>query len=144
MNSQLFAIDPMAASSYGLYNSIKKEEGSFVDFLLSYDSKAANESDNSWLTDLITADNLKNITSPEVLQTLATSGFSTEDIFSYRGELSDITSPQVLKSLSNNALSTLDLLSSKSAFDTQVEGYKVLLKKEMELRGIPIPNKLYL
>jgi len=41
-----FMIDPMAASSYGLYNSLKGEEGSFVDFLLSYDSKAANDNDN--------------------------------------------------------------------------------------------------
>ena len=57
MQTNLFLVDPMAASSYGLYNSIKGEKGSFVDFLLSYDSKAANESDNSWLDKLVNQDN---------------------------------------------------------------------------------------
>lgn len=141
MSSHLFAIDPMAASSYGLYNSVKKEEGSFVDFLLSYDSKAANDSDNSWLSDLVSADNIKNLSSPELMQALAETGFKNYDIFS-QNNLSEATSPEILKSFSNNGLSTMDLLSQKSAFDTQAEGYKQILTTEMKKRGIEVPKNL--
>ena len=112
MQTNLFLVDPMAASSYGLYNSIKGEKGSFVDFLLSYDSKAANESDNSWLDKLVNQDNL-----------------------------SEITSPEVLKSLNLSGTSTMDFLSQKSYFDTQAEGYKMILMKEMSKRNIDIPKE---
>ena len=111
MQTNLFIIDPMAASSYGLYNSIKKENGSFVDFLLSYDSKAANENDNTWLNDLVNKDNISKITSPEVLQSLNLSG-----------------------------INTMDFLSQRSYFDTQAEGNKMILMKEMTKRNIPIVN----
>ena len=112
MQTNLFIIDPMAASSYGLYNSIKKENGSFVDFLLSYDSKAANENDNTWLNDLVNKDNISKITSPEVLQSLNLSG-----------------------------INTMDFLSQRSYFDTQAEGNKMILMKEMTKRNIPIPKE---
>ena len=112
MQTNLFLVDPMAASSYGLYNSVKGEEGSFVDFLLSYDSKAANESDNSWLDKLVNQENL-----------------------------SEITSPEVLKSLNLSGTSTMDFLSQKSYFDTQAEGYKMILMKEMSKRNIDIPKE---
>ena len=112
MTNNLFMIDPMAASSYGLYNSIKGEDGSFLDFLLSYDSKAANESDNSWLDKLV---NQKN--------------------------LSEITSPEVLKNLNLSGINTMDFLSQRSYFDTQVDGYKMMLMKEMNKRNIDIPKE---
>ena len=113
MQSDLFRLDPMAASSYGIYNSIKADEGSFLDFLLNYDSKASNEEDNSWINELLTKDNINNITSSEVLKELNLDGFST----------------------------TTDFLSQKSYFDTQVEGYKLILIQEMNKRGIPIPKE---
>ncbi len=113
MQTNLFTIDPMAASSYGLYNSIKGEKGSFEDFLLSYDSKKANDSDNSWLDKLVTKENLSKITSPEVLKNLNLSG-----------------------------VSTMDFLSKKSYFDTQAEGYKMILMKEMSKRNMEIPKGL--
>ena len=112
MQTNLFIIDPMAASSYGLYNSIKGNKGSFVDFLLSYDSKAANESDNSWLDKLVNKENLSKITSPEVLKNLNLSG-----------------------------INTMDFLSQKSYFDTQAEGNKMILMKEMNNRNIEIPKE---
>jgi len=115
MQTNLFMIDPMAASSYGLYNSLKGEEGSFVDFLLSYDSKAANDNDNSWLSDLVNKDTMSKITSPEVLQTLNLSGISSQDF-----------------------------LSTKSYFDTQAEGNKMILIKEMNKRNIPIAPNVYM
>lgn len=104
-------IDPMAASSYGLYNSVKGDKGSFEDFLLNYDSKKANEFDNSWLNKLVTKENLSKITSPEVIQSLNLSGYNT-----------------------------FDFLSQKSYFDTQAEGYKQILLKEMNNRNIEIPK----
>jgi len=113
MYTNLFMIDPMAASSYGLYNSIKGKKGSFEDFLLSYDSKKANDSDNSWLDKLVTKENLSKITSPEVLKNLNLSG-----------------------------VSTIDFLSKKSYFDTQAEGYKMILMKEMSKRNMEIPKGL--
>ncbi len=112
MQSQLFTIDPMAATSYGLYNSVKKEKGSFVDSLLKYDSKKANEQDNSWFTDMVNEDTLSKIKSPEVLQSLNLVG-----------------------------VSSMDLFSAKSYFDTKVEAYKVQLIQEMKKRDIPIPKE---
>lgn len=112
MYTNLFMIDPMAASSYGLYNSVKGDKGSFEDFLLNYDSKKANEFDNSWLNKLVTKENLSKITSPEVIQSLNLSGYNT-----------------------------FDFLSQKSYFDTQAEGYKQILLKEMNNRNIEIPKE---
>ena len=112
MNTNLFMLDPMAASSYGLYNSIKGDKGSFEDFLLSYDSKKANDFDNSWLNKLVNQENLSKITSPEVL-----------------------------KDLNLTQMNTTDFLSQKSYFNTQFEGYKQILLKEMNNRNIPIPKE---
>jgi len=112
MQTNLFMIDPMAASSYGLYNSVKGEEGSFVDFLLSYDSKAANDDDNSWLTDLVSEDTLSKIKSPELLQTL-----------------------------NLGSISSTGFLSTQSYFDTKIEAYKLQLMQEMKKRDIPIPKE---
>ena len=113
MQANLFMIDPMAASSYGIYNSLKGDKGSFVDFLLNYDSKKANDNDNSWLNKLVTKENISNITSPEVLQSLNLSGIRTNDF-----------------------------LFQKSYFDTQAEGYKMILLKEMNKRNIDISKEL--
>lgn len=113
MNNNLFLIDPMAAVNYGLYNSVKGEEGSYLDFLLKYDSKGANENDNSWLTDLVGEDTIANISSPEVLSSLNLAGISTSD-----------------------------LLSQKNYFDMQVDVYKLQLTTEMEKRGIEVPENL--
>lgn len=112
MQTNLFSIDPMAASSYGLYNSVKGDKGSFVDFLLNYDSKKANESDNSWLNKLITQENVGKITSLETLNNL---------------NLSET--------------STMDYLSQKSYFDTQAEGYKQIVINEMNKRNIEVPKE---
>lgn len=106
MNTQLFMIDPMAASSYGLYNAMKKEEGSFVDFLLSYDSQGANEGDNSWLTKLITNDNM--------------------EIFANSGLLSTFESLHV---------STFDLFSQRDSFDAQAQIYKLQIQKLLSEKG---------
>lgn len=112
MQTNLFLVDPMAASSYGLYNSIKGEKGTFVDFLLNYDSKKANESDNSWLEKLVSQENISKISSPEVL-----------------------------KSLNLGGMNTMDILAQKSYFDTQAEGYKQILLKEMNNRNMEIPKE---
>lgn len=112
MYTNLFMIDPMAASSYGLYNSVKGDKGSFEDFLLNYNSKKANDFDNSWLNKLVNKENLSKITSPEVIQSLNLSGYNT-----------------------------FDFLSQKSYFDTQAEGYKQILLKEMNNRNIEIPKE---
>jgi len=110
MYTNIFTIDPMAASSYGIYNSLKGEEGSFVDFLLTYDSHEANEGGNDWLSKIVNEDSLKQINSPEVLKSLSISG-----------------------------INTMDFLSQKSYFDTQVSAYKLQLTQEMEKRNIDIP-----
>ncbi len=113
MYSQLFSIDPMAGISYSKYNSIKGEDGSFLDFLLHYDSYKANHDDDSWFGNL-----LKN-------------------------ELQNsLNRPQMLKALNTYNVSTLDFLSSKSYFDTRVETYKTELLKEMKKRDIPVPTTL--
>ncbi|AFL67677.1 hypothetical protein [Sulfurospirillum barnesii] len=79
MDSRLFQIDPYAGIGYGMYNSIKGEEGSFEDFLLHYDSTKANEGDNSWLSNLIAKETLNAFSSPDVWQAMNTLGISGLD-----------------------------------------------------------------
>ncbi len=67
MQTRLFDVDPLAGIGYGMYNAIKKGEGSFEDFLLHYDSHAVNEGDNSWLTKMVGDDIAAGLSSPEVL-----------------------------------------------------------------------------
>lgn len=55
MSDILFSIDPMASVSYTAYKSVKKDSSNFVDFLLHYDSKSANDGDNTWLDKLTKA-----------------------------------------------------------------------------------------
>lgn len=109
MNSAsiLFQVDPMAATSYGLYSSLKGDEGSFVDFLLSYDSQKANDGDNSWLTKLVNQNTLSKISSPEVLQAL---------------------------NLTN--ISPLSFISTSDYFDTKVQMYQLQIEQEMFKRGL--------
>lgn len=106
MDSRLFAIDPLAAVNYGLYNAIKKGEGSFEDFLVHYDSQSVNDGDNSWLTNLVSQDMLASITSPEVLEAMDTLG-----------------------------LDNLKFLTKGTFFDTQVASYKLQLLLEMSKRS---------
>jgi 3-methyladenine DNA glycosylase Tag len=105
--SILFQIDPMAASSYGLYNSFKEGEGSFIDFLLNYDSKGANEGDNSWMTKLVNQKTLQNISSPEIAQALIQNGI-------------DFTG----------------FISASDYFDTKVAMYKLQIEQEIAKRGL--------
>ncbi|WP_458701323.1 hypothetical protein ACKGJI_04215 [Sulfurospirillum sp. 1307] len=105
MYTNLFAIDPMAGISYGIYNSIKGEKGSFLDFLFHYDSYKANNNENDWLNDLM-----------------------SEDVLSY------VKNPKVLSSLNYVGLSTIDFFSTKSYFDTKVEVLKLQLLQKMSYK----------
>lgn len=109
MNSAsiLFQTDPMAATSYGLYNSFKEGEGSFIDFLLNYDSKGANEGDNSWITKLVNKETLDNISSPQVAQVLSQSNV---DLGGF--------------------------ISTSDYFDTKVAMYKLQIEQEIAKRGL--------
>lgn len=107
MSTRLFEIDPYAGAQYAMYASIKKEEGSFLDFLLQYDSHSVNEGDSSWLTKLITHETASSLSSPEFLQMAGFLGLSTEDI----------------------VLNT-------STFDAQVNAYKLQLQLEMAKRKL--------
>ena len=104
MDTQLFEIDPLAGIGYGMYNAIKKGEGSFEDFLLHYDSHAVNEGDNSWLTKMVSQDIGSVLSSPEVLEAMSTLGIN------------------------------LNFLATGSFFDTQVSAYKLQLLQEMQKR----------
>jgi len=104
MDTQLFKIDPLAGIGYGMYNAIKKGEGSFEDFLLHYDSHAVNEGDNSWLTKMVSQDIGSALSSPEVLEAMSMLGIN------------------------------LDFLATGSFFDTQVSSYKLQLLQEMQKR----------
>lgn len=113
MQSILFEVDPMAAVGYAMYNSVKKGEGSFEDFLLHYDSVKVNEGNDDWLTKLINEDSL-----------------------------SQITSPQMLDAMNKYGVNSLDILSKSNYFDTQVATYKLQLLQEMNKRKItPLPTQ---
>lgn len=106
--SRLFELDPMAAISYGEYNSVKGEDGSFEDFLLHYDSAGANDSDNSWLTNLITEN----------------SGLSA---------LSD--NPEMLNYLGSSGVDFTSTLSSSDFLTTKAEAYKLQAMSELSKKG---------
>jgi len=111
MDTHLFQIDPQAGIAYGMYNALKKSEGSFEDFLLHYDSHAVNEeNDNRWFTKLV-----------------------GEDISSA------LASPEVVEAMSFLGMSDLDFLATSDYFDTQVNAYKLKLMQEMNKRGITLP-----
>lgn len=82
MESRLFEMDPYAGISYGLYHSLKGEKGSFEDFLLHYDSSAANKEDSSWLTNLVKEDTNKALTSPAVWEAMNVLGVKGVDLLS--------------------------------------------------------------
>ncbi len=95
MNSSLFALDPMASISYAQYNAVKKDEGSFEDFLLHYDSHGANNGKNDWLFKLMGKENglqalMKN---PELIGSIDLNQFdfgskiSTSNFFDSKIEL---------------------------------------------------------
>ncbi|MDD3343467.1 MAG: hypothetical protein PHR87_07835 [Sulfurospirillaceae bacterium] len=117
MDSRLFEIDPLAAVNYGFYNTLKKGEGSFEDFLVHYDSHNVNEGDNSWLTKLVSEDMASKIASIEVLSTMDFLG-----------------------------MNHLNFLTKSSFFDTQVASYKLEILQEMRKKeALPanILNQFY-
>ena len=74
MDSRLFEIDPYAGVSYGLYKSYKGSDASFEDFLVHYDSSAANKGDSSWLTDMMSQSISDQLNTPEVWQAMSALG----------------------------------------------------------------------
>ena len=109
MDNRLFQIDPYAGISYGLYNSVKGDKGSFEDFLLHYDSSAANKEDNAWLTKLVKEDTTNALSSPEVWQAMNLLGI--------------------------NGLGLADSISSSDFFDTQVSALKLQLMDAFSKRS---------
>lgn len=109
MDNRLFQIDPYAGISYGLYNSVKGNKGSFEDFLLHYDSTGANKDDSSWLTKLVKEDTSNALNSPEVWQAMNTLGINGADI--------------------------MGSVSSSDFFDTQVSTLKMQLMEAFSKRS---------
>lgn len=109
MDNRLFQIDPYAGISYGLYNSLKGEKGSFEDFLLHYDSTGANKEDSSWLTKLIKEDTNKALSSPEVWEAMNLLGV--------------------------NGLSLASSVDTSDFFDTQVSALKLQLMDAFSKRS---------
>jgi hypothetical protein len=105
MDSRLFQIDPYAGVSYGMYNSIKGEKGSFEDFLLHYDATGASKGDNSWLTQVIMQKTTNALSSPEMWEAMSAFG-----------------------------ISGLDFGSSSAYFDTQAYGLKMQLLEAFSKR----------
>lgn len=108
MDNRLFQIDPYAGISYGLYNSVKGDKGSFEDFLLHYDSTGANKEDSSWFTKLVREDTSNALNAPEVWQAMNTLGMSGVDM--------------------------MGTVSSSDFFDTQVSALKLQLMEAFSKR----------
>jgi len=64
INNVFNELGVQAAVDYGKYQTVKGEDADFVDFLLSYDAKGAQEGDTSWLNDVsaVNQDKLMSIT----------------------------------------------------------------------------------
>lgn len=114
----LFALDPMAAISYGQYNAVKKDEGSFEDFLLNYDSYEANEGNSQWLTDLITKEGGFSGLSSELLSSVDLSSFDFTSSLSTSNFLT--TKAEVLKQ------EVLSKMQEKGYSDEEIEATKTL------------------
>lgn len=106
MDSRIFEIDPQAGIAYGMYNALKKEEGSFEDFLLHYNSHEANEGDNGWLTKMMQSSISQSLSSSEVMSAMSQLG-----------------------------VKEFDFLSSLDFFETQAYAYRQKLLQEMHKRG---------
>ena len=105
MDARLLSMYPSIAVDYGLYRSIKKDSGDYVDFLLHYDAEGSQNGDQSWLTDLIGEDAQSMLSSPEILQALGNSNVDLEKT-----------------------------LGSGNFFDTQVTAYKLQLAQAFQKR----------
>ena len=105
MDARLLSMYPSIAVDYGLYRSIKKDSGDYVDFLLHYDAEGSQNGDQSWLTDLIGEDAQSMLNSPEILQALGNSNVDLEKT-----------------------------LGGGNFFDTQVTAYKLQLAQAFQKR----------
>ena len=105
MDARLLSMYPSIAVDYGLYRSIKKDSGDYVDFLLHYDAEGSQNGDQSWITDLIGEDAQSMLNSPEILQALGNSNVDLEKT-----------------------------LGSGNFFDTQVTAYKLQLAQAFQKR----------
>lgn len=105
MDARLLSMYPSIAVDYGLYRSIKKDSGDYVDFLLHYDAEGSQNGDQSWLTDLIGEDAQSMLSSPEILQALGNSNVDLEKT-----------------------------LGGGNFFDTQVTAYKLQLAQAFQKR----------
>lgn len=105
MDARLMSMYPSIAVDYGLYRSLKKDSGDYVDFLLHYDAEGSQNGDQSWLTDLIGEDSQAMLSSPEVLQALGSSNIDLEKV-----------------------------VSGGNFFDTQVGAYKLQLAQAFQKR----------
>lgn len=107
MNNVFNNLGIQAAVDYGKYQTIKGEKSDFVDFLLSYDSKGAQDGDTSWLN---------NITSVN------------ED------KLISITAQASAKLNKPLSISNLGNLQNSNYFDTQVTALKYQLMEGFKER----------
>ena len=105
MDARLLSMYQSIAVDYGLYRSIKKDSGDYVDFLLHYDAEGSQNGDQSWLTDLIGEDAQSMLSSPEILQALGNSNVDLEKT-----------------------------LGGGNFFDTQVTAYKLQLAQAFQKR----------
>ncbi len=124
----LFKLDPMAGISYAQYNAVKKDEGSFEDFLLHYNSYEANEGKSDWLTNLISEEGgFSKLASSELFHTLDLSKFS----FSKHLNTSDFltSKAQAYK------LQALSMLQKKGYSDEEFEANLQISKFKNPLLG---------
>lgn len=122
----LFKFDPMAAISYGQYNSVKGKDGSFEDFLLHYNSYEANEGNSDWLTKMIGKDNLTSIMkNGELLKSLSLTNFmsslSTSEFLTTKAEALKL---QAMSKLAKDGYSYnyLDMLNKTSNMQNALIG----------------------
>ncbi|CAD7286444.1 hypothetical protein [Campylobacter suis] len=104
----LFRIDPAASASYNMYKASQKDgEGSFLDFLLKYDSNAANEGDFSSV--LGKGENAKMISS-----LMSNSSVSPEALSSAIKNNTQDEADNLLSGLLNSSMKNLDMLNSRA------------------------------
>ncbi len=87
MNPVFTQLGLNTAIDYGKYQAIKGSSGSYVDFLLHYDSVAAEEGDQSWMNSLFGMDELMGSLPPQALASLDSS--KTKDIFGLKKDKND-------------------------------------------------------
>ena len=123
------------ALDYGMYKSAKGEDSDFVDFLLSYDAKGAEDGDDSWLSKVGSSNNDKLLSLTSEAMNKLGKDFPVSDVIKMQS--TDYFSSQV-SSLKNQLFDGFKTRIENSSESEAVKSAKVTaLYEKMQSADMP-------